>query len=62
MMLRSWGDRHLFGPGAEPMTYIHTECGQHVSPSVICGHCHTEVTGANVERIRSADRATTPET
>jgi DNA-binding HxlR family transcriptional regulator len=52
LTLRAWGDRHIYGEGAEPQAYAHRDCGHHVSPELTCNHCQTQVNANNIVRIR----------
>jgi DNA-binding HxlR family transcriptional regulator len=54
--LRAWGDRHVYGEGLEPQTYIHADCGHPVTPELICQHCQNQVTPGNVTRARRLER------
>ena len=56
MTLRAWGDRHIYGEGREPQTYLHADCGHATTPTLTCNHCHNGVTSLNVVRARRTDR------
>lgn len=52
MTLRAWGDRHIYGEGREPQTYLHADCGHAVAPHLTCNHCQNTVSSGNVIRAR----------
>jgi len=54
LTLKAWGDRHVYGRDAEPVDFIH-DCGQPLTPRLICEACGKPVTGADLTaRRRSA--------
>lgn len=56
MTLRAWGDRYVFGAGAEPQTYLHADCGHPVAGEMTCPHCRSLVTSLNVVRATRSER------
>jgi DNA-binding HxlR family transcriptional regulator len=56
MTLRAWGDRHVYGEGSEPQSYVHADCGHPATPELTCGHCQSIVTSRNVVRTRRSER------
>jgi DNA-binding HxlR family transcriptional regulator len=56
LTLKAWGDKHVYGPGAEPMDYVH-DCGAKLSPQLVCEACGEVVKGPDLKpRRRSAPR------
>ena len=42
--LKTWGDRHVYGEGGQPMDLIH-DCGATLTPKLICEACGEPVQG-----------------
>jgi len=38
-VMLNWGDKHVYGEGAEPRTYTHLACGGRLSTVVVCECC-----------------------
>ena len=38
LMLKAWGDRHVYGETGSPVTYTH-KCGAVLSPLIVCEAC-----------------------
>lgn len=39
----AFGDKHIYGPGREPQTYTHIECGRRFEARSVCGCCGKSV-------------------
>jgi len=37
--IRQWGDQWIAGAGHEPLTMVHTHCGEHTHGVLTCDHC-----------------------
>jgi DNA-binding HxlR family transcriptional regulator len=37
--LRQWGDEWIVGKGKEPVTMLHTTCGERTTAELSCDHC-----------------------
>ena len=51
LTLKAWGDRHLYGPDAGPMDFMHT-CGAALTPRLICEACGERVSGSDLKARR----------
>jgi len=47
LSLKAWGDRHVYGAGAEPVDFVH-DCGAVLAPKLVCDACGEAVTGADL--------------
>jgi DNA-binding HxlR family transcriptional regulator len=47
MSLKAWGDKHVYGAGAEPMDFIHT-CGAVLKPVMVCEACGEPIRGRDI--------------
>jgi DNA-binding HxlR family transcriptional regulator len=47
LTLKAWGDRHVYGQNAEPVTFVH-DCGAVLTPRVVCEACGRPVKGADL--------------
>lgn len=52
MALKAWGDRHVYGEGAEPMDFIHA-CGAVLVPRMVCDACGETVRGRDMTARRN---------
>ncbi len=48
LMLKAWGDRHIYGEGSAPLEITHS-CGAALTPRVICESCGGAVTGRDLK-------------
>jgi len=56
LTLKAWGDRHVYGAGAQPLDFVHG-CGAALAPRLVCEACGEPVLGADLTpRRRGAAR------
>ena len=54
LMLKAWGDRHVYGEDAAPLEITHS-CGRALKAHLVCEACGGAVTGRDLRsRLRSA--------
>jgi DNA-binding HxlR family transcriptional regulator len=46
--LKAWGDRHVYGEAARPLTLIH-DCGAELTPRLVCEACGEAVSGPDLK-------------
>jgi len=51
LTLKAWGDRHLYGPDAEPVAFVHS-CGAALTPHLVCDACGEAVLGSDLKAHR----------
>lgn len=47
MMLKAWGDRHVYGEGERPLDWVHS-CGAVLEPKLVCQACGEEIRGRDI--------------
>ena len=47
LALKAWGDRHVYGPGAEPVDFVHA-CGAVLELKLVCAACGEPVQGPDL--------------
>jgi DNA-binding HxlR family transcriptional regulator len=47
MALKAWGDRHVYGPGHEPLEFVHS-CGAVLVPRLVCDACGETIRGRDI--------------
>jgi len=48
LAIMGWGDRWLTDKGAVPVEFIHQDCGEVITPTVVCNHCGGTLTAGNL--------------
>jgi DNA-binding HxlR family transcriptional regulator len=51
LMLRAWGDRHVYGEDTSPLDITHS-CGASLKARLVCGSCGEPVTGRDLRSHR----------
>jgi DNA-binding HxlR family transcriptional regulator len=51
MSLKAWGDKHVYGPGHEPMDFIQS-CGAVLVPRMVCEACGEPIRGRDITSRR----------
>jgi DNA-binding HxlR family transcriptional regulator len=49
LAMLGWGDKWLDANNGPPLSLVHTDCGHHTEPVVVCSHCHEPLDATNVE-------------
>ncbi len=53
LMLKDWGDRHVYGEAGSPLEITHS-CGSALRPRVVCEACGAALTGRDLTSHRRA--------
>jgi DNA-binding HxlR family transcriptional regulator len=54
LTLKAWGDRHVYGRGAQPVEYLHA-CGAAFEPVIVCEACGEPVRGGELTACRRCE-------
>lgn len=46
--LVAWGDKWLDGGHGAPVEFMHTKCGKHYTPMMVCSECHEPIDAREV--------------
>jgi len=48
LTIMNWGDKWLSESNKAPVIFIHKDCGEEITPKLVCSHCDGELNASNL--------------